>query len=225
MAKKESLNVKESKSLFSRVGVSAVSPKVLGILEVVLGVALLPFVYGASVAFGAEFFLMQKSAQAYFCAGVGAFLAVYFFILEPEAVYIAGQEAITHVFGFFKPMVNIAPYLLPIYTIAVFFIYKLIALFKPSNVLLYYTIFIFGVTSALHLVFSARSIRSKGDDFLKGDYIFGVSSIYIINLMILSLFLGVMLKEFSFVNFCVGAYSIGKGIFAALFRQLFVPKV
>jgi len=224
MAKKESLNVKEARSPLKKPGIPGISPKIFGIIEIVLGLALLPFVYAVTAAFGREFFLIDKVAQASFGAGIAAFLAVYFFLWEPELVYAKGQELVGLVFGFFKPMVNIAPYLLPIYTIAAFFIYKLIALFKPSNVLLHYTIFIFGVTSALHLVFSARSIRSKGDDFLKGDYIFGVSSLYIINIMILSLFLGVMLKEFSFVNFCVGAYSIGKGIFAAFFRQLFVPK-
>ena len=224
MAKKESPKVKESRSLFSRMGVPAVSPKVLGILEVVLGVALLPFVYGSTVAFGREFFLMPKAAQAAFGAGVGVFLAVHFFIWEPEEVYLFGQDILLRIFSPFKHIVNIAPYLLPVYTIAVFAVYELIAIFRPHNIFLGYAMFLFGVTSALHIVFSARALRSKGDDSFKGDYIFGAASAYIINLMILSLFLGVMFKEFSFINFCVIAYMLGKGVFVAIFRQLFVPR-
>jgi len=204
--------------------VSAVSPKVLGILEIALGAALLPFVYGVTVAFGHEFFLMPKVSQAAFGSGVGVFLAVHFFIWEPEAVYFFGQEIIFRIFGSFKHVVNIAPYLLSIYTVAVFCVYRLFALFRPSSAFLQCALFFLGIASALHLVFSTRSLRSKGDDFLKGDYIFGVASIYIINLMSLSLFLGLMLKEFSFISFCVGAFLLGKGVFAVIFRQLFVPR-
>ena len=82
--------------------------------------------------------------------------------------------------------------------------------------------FFFGFTIALHLVFSAKTIRGKQGDFLKGNYIFGFSFIYIINFGILAFILNTIFKEFSFVTFSQNSYNISSGIFSSLFRQLFV---
>ncbi|HTZ11662.1 MAG TPA: hypothetical protein VMD04_04750, partial [Candidatus Margulisiibacteriota bacterium] len=123
-------------------------------------------------------------------------------------------------FSYLKPLVRVAPYLLPIYTIIVFLLYLLLAYVFKS--LADYFMFLFGFTIVLHLIFSAKTMRGKKEDFLKGNYIFGFSLIYIINIGLLSFCFSVLFEKFSFVNFCNQSFLIAKGIFGAIIKQLFL---
>jgi hypothetical protein len=197
--------------------------KIFGILKFLFGVCLIPFIYSTSYAFLNELGSIEPSLQRYFWAGCIVFLLIYLFIWEPAKVYSAGHKLLEIVFSFFQPLVRFAPYLLPIYTIVLFIAYGILSLFIKSDWLLNYALFAFGLTITLHLVFSAKTIRGKKGDFLKGNYIFGFSFIYIINLAFLAMGLNVIFAKFSFVNFANLSLQIAGGIFGAIFKQLFVP--
>jgi len=79
-----------------------------------------------------------------------------------------------------------------------------------------------GFGTVLHLVFSAKTIRTKKGDFLKGNYIFGFSFIFILNMALLAFGFSLIFKEFSFVNFCNISFTIARNIFYAVFKQLFM---
>lgn len=221
MAKPESPNNKESAgpgfSFIPRV--SGFLQKIFGMSKFILGICLLPFVYSASAAFLAEFGAVDPVNQTYFWSGVISLLIVHLFIWEPALVYAKGQKLVEVVFNYLKPLVRIAPYVLPVYTIAVFFAYLVIGhLFELTH----YFVFLLGLSIALHLIFTAKSVRGKKEDPLKGNYIFGFSLIYIINLAVLSFCLSIIFEKFSFVNFCNQSYQIAKSIFSAVVRQLFL---
>jgi len=150
------------------------------------------------------------------------FLIIYLFIWEPASIYNKGHKLLELVFSFVKPMVNVAPFLLPIYTIIVFFIYGVLSLLIKSSWLLEYALFLLGFSAILHLVFSAKTIRTKKGDFLKGNYIFGFSFIFILNLTLLAFGLSLIFKDFSFVNFCNISFARASKIFYAVFKQLFL---
>jgi len=198
------------------------SNKVFGIIKFGLGICLLPFVYSTSIVFFNQFGLIEKSLQGYFWSGAIALLIIYLFIWEPAIIYAKGQKLLEMIFIFFKPLVKLAPYVLPVYTIVLFIIYGLFSLAVKSAWLVQYSLFLIGFTFALHLVFSAKSIRSKKSDFLKANYIFGFSMIYIIDVAILAFCMNLIFKEFSFVNFSNSAYQAASNIFYALFKQLFL---
>jgi hypothetical protein len=196
--------------------------KLFGIVKLILGICLLPFVYSFSIAFLNEFARLGKSSQHNFWSGLFTFLIIYLFVWEPAIIYAKGQKLLEIIFNFFKPMVKVAPYLLPIYTIVLFIIYGLLSLVVSSGWLLRYSMFLFGFSIALHLVFSAKTTRIKKSDFLKANYIFGFSFIYIVNIFILAFCINLIFKEFSFVNFFNASFQITKGIFYAAFKQLFL---
>ncbi len=198
------------------------SSKLFGIIKFILGICLLPFVYSTSLAFLNQFSLVEKSIQGYFWSGISTLLIVYLFIWEPAVIYVKGQKLLEMIFIFFKPLVRLAPYVLPVYTILLFIIYGLLSLVIKSAWLVRYSIFLIGFTLALHLVFSAKSIRSKKSDFLKANYIFGFSLVYIINLGIVAFCINLIFREFSFVNFCNSAFQAAGNIFYAVFKQLFL---
>ena len=201
---------------------SGFSSKAFGIIKFILGISLLPFVYAVSVAFLNEFSIVEASWQAYFWSGIITLLIIYLFIWEPVIVYTKGQRLLEAFFNFFKPLLRVAPYLLPIYTIILFIIYSLSSLVIKSSWLLSYSVFLIGFTVALHLVFSARSIRSKKGDFLKANYIFGFSFVYIINLIIVAIFMNILFEKFSFINFSNNSLQLAKNIFYTVFKQLFL---
>lgn len=212
--------------------ISGLSNKAFGIIKFILGVCLLSFVYSTSVSFLNELSLIEKSLQNIFWFGVITFVIIYLIIWEPAALYIKGQRILELVFVFFKPLVKIAPYLLPIYTVILFILYGLLSLIfsaaggsafgGKSDSLIKYFIFLFGFSMVLHLIFSAKTIRTKQGDFLKANYIFGFSLIYIINLILLAFGLNLIFKEFSLVNFFNNSFQVAKNIFSAIFKQLFL---
>jgi len=202
--------------------ISGLSSKAFGIIKFVLGLLLLPFVFSTAVSFLNEFGLVNRNLQAIFWSGVISFLVIYLFIWEPALIYNKGHKLLEIMFSFFKPMVNVAPFLLPIYVIIAFIIYGLLSLAIKSSWLVEYTLFLIGFAAVLHLVFSAKTIRTKKGDFLKGNYIFGFSFIFILNLALLALGFSLIFKEFSFVNFCNISFSIASKIFYVVFKQLFL---
>ena len=218
MEKKESPNIESipapRKACFSS--------RVFGLIKFVLGICLLPFVYSSSAAIVSELGLVDKYLQADFWAGIISLLIIYLFIWEPLVIYTRGQRLVEVVFSFFKPLVRVAPYVVPIYTIVLLVIYGILNLIVRSASLINSLVFLIGFSISLHLIFSAKSIRSKKGDFLKANYIFGFSLIYIINLSLVAFGLNLIFKEFSFVNFCNSSFQAAKAIFYALFKQLFL---
>ncbi|MCM8782971.1 MAG: hypothetical protein NC909_01040, partial [Candidatus Omnitrophica bacterium] len=175
--------------------------RALVVLKLLLGIMLFPFVYGSTFMFMRELFLLDTNVKISFFSGIAFFLIVYLFIWEPVIIYKKGQRFLQIIFGFFSPLLKIAPYLLPIYTIVLFLLYFLaLLIFKPAQIIDIF-MFLLGLSISLHLVFSAKILKSKLGDYLKANYIFGFSFIYLINVIILSFGFNLMLKDFSFVNF------------------------
>ncbi len=177
MAKKESLNKTEGDSgaqapTSGSGRIAALTQTAFGIVKFALGVCLLPFVYSSTIAFLNEIVVIERPLENYFWFGMAAFLIMYLFIWEPAIIYAKGQSLLEFIFSFFKPLVRVAPYLLPVYTIILFFVYLIGSLVTKTPRLLDYTVFLFGFTLALHLVFGAKSLRSRKGDFFKGNYIF-----------------------------------------------------
>jgi len=203
---------------------SGLSSKLFGVIKVILAILILPFVYSSVVSFLNEFAQVDKYLQQIFWNGTITFLAVYLFIWEPVIIYNKGHKLLEIMFSFFKPMVNVAPFLLPIYTILLFIIYGLLSLGVKDSWLIEYALFLVGFSSILHLTFSAKTIRSKKGDFLKSNYIFGFSFIFILNIALLAFGLSLIFSKFSFVNFCNVSFDAAKSIFYAVFKQLFLFK-
>lgn len=204
--------------------ISGLSSKLFGVIKIILAVLILPVVYSSIVAFLNQFTQIDKGLQQMFYDGIIVFLAIYLFIWEPAAIYNKGHKLLEIAFSFVKPMVNVAPFLLPIYTILFFIIYGLLSIGIKSGWLLEYGLFAIGFSSILHLVFAAKNIRSKKGDFLKANYIFGFSFIFILNVTLLALGLSLIFAKFSFVDFCSISFNIVKNIFYTAFKQLFLFK-
>jgi len=200
------------------------SSKAFAIIKFILGICLLPFVYTATTAFLSEFSQVESSLQSYFWYGISSFLVIYLFIWEPMVIYTKGQRILELIFTFVRPLVRVAPFLLPIYFIILMIIYGFASFFNPSADVRNFFVFLFGFSMAFHLVFSAKSLRTKQEDFLKANYIFGFSFLYLVNLMLLAFLFSFIFEKFSFVHACNLSYQSANNIFSSAFSQLFVNK-
>lgn len=202
--------------------IADLSHRVFGVIKFLLGLCFLPLVYSVAVAFLDELSLTEKWSQDYFWAGIITLVIIHLFIWEPAYIYAKGHKIIELLFSFFKPLVKVAPYLLPIYTILLFAVYGLMNMAVPNSEWLRYFVFLFGFSIGLHLIFGAKTLRTKKNDFLKSNYIFGFSFVFIVDVFLLSFGLSLIFEKFSFVNFSNNSYQISRAIFAAVFKQLFL---
>lgn len=191
-------------------------------LKLTIGICLLPVMYAVSVCFLGELMKLEPRVIRSFAAGLGGFLGVYLFVWEPVVFYKKGQKLVEALVKFFAPLVKVAPFVLPIYTIFIFTILLLLNLWK--DIAEYIPVFMFpiGFSLALHLVFSAKTLRSKQGDSLKSGYLFGFSLIYILDAAIVAAFFSSAFGQFSFLSFFNGSCQISRDIFTVVFKQLFV---
>ena len=198
------------------------SRKALIVLKSIIVVLLLPGVYSFSAAFINESKLIEEILLIQFSRGIISFLVIYLFIYAPGKVYQKGQKITEATFRFISPLVKFAPFVLPIYSIILFLIYGLIFRFVKTDLLLELFMFLIGFSIIFHLVFSARILHSRKDDFLMINYLFSFGIIYIINITLLALGFSVLFESFSWFSFYRISFQIAKGIFSAIFNQLFL---
>jgi hypothetical protein len=223
--KKESFSLeKESKQKgFVVAGkLSFISDTAFAVIKLMLGFCLLPFVYSVTASFLRQFSRVDAVYRGYFWAGVVIFIAVYLFVGEPAILYESGHRVLEFVFSFFQPFVKVAPNLLPIYAIIIFVVYGIMSFFVKGAWLLHGALLLTGFFIMLHLVFSAKTVRTGKDDFLKGNYIFSFSFIYIANVLLVGIFVGLAVSGFSIGDFLGRAARAYADIFYAIFKQLFL---
>jgi hypothetical protein len=204
-----------------KVGMLRVFTFLLTLAKLILGLMLLPFVYSISVSFFNTLRSASAEALVYFFAGIFTLLVVHLFVWELKIVYNAGCKLLALIFSFIQPLVRIAPYVLPTYTIIIFIIYSVVLLFSKSQEILHYFIFLFGFSMSLHLVFSSRSLRTRRSDFLRSNYIFGFCLIYMVNLVLVATFLNLVIADYSLITFFRSSFRTGENILVVILAQLF----
>ena len=198
------------------------SKKALTVLKFIVVIFILPWVYSSTCSFINELKVIDKAPVGLFIKGIISFLAIYLFVFEPGRIYQKGQKITEATFRFLAPLVKIAPFVLPIYTIFLFAVYMLISLFIKPERLLAIFMFIIGLSFAFHLVFSAKALRSRKDDFLMVNYLFSFGLIYIFNIALLALGFSVLFEAFSWLSFCKFSFQITRNIYYAVIGQLFL---
>ena len=192
------------------------------VLKFIIVVFLLPWIYSFTAAFINESRTIGKALLDPFIVGIISFLVFYLFIYEPSTIYKKGQKITEATFRFVSPLVRIAPFVLPIYSILLFLLYCLIFRFMNSNSLLGLFMFLIGFSIIFHLVFSAKILHSRKDDFLMINYLFSFGFIYIINITLLALGFSILFESFSWLGFGKASFHITKYLLSTAFTQLFL---
>ena len=225
MARKKSAPPKEPQKrsrgpVFKELGPIKIHHRLFSLIKLVLGILLLPYVYSVTVSFIKEFSGINDHIVAIFHGGLISCLVVHLFIWEPQVVYEKGQKLVEFIFQFVSPLMKVASYIVPVYSLI------LLIIFWVSNIVFkarFVNIFMFLISFSFcfHLLLTARVLRNKERDILKANYLFGFSFVYIINLIILGLFLNFIFVDFSFVELVNQTYFGAGKIFFYFLNQLF----
>jgi hypothetical protein len=199
--------------------------KLISILKLILAVFLFPVVAAVSLSFSKEIDTLQTNTVNYLLWGIFSFLILYHLLWEPEVIFKKGQRIVEIIFKFFAPLVRVASFCLPVYTILILIIYLLLSLIIPAlKDFVNYFIFFASFFLTMHMVFTAKSLKSRESDFLKANYFFAMELIYIVNLAIIAGSFNLVFAEFSFLDFFRATCQNTQNIFSPAFNQLFMVK-
>lgn len=201
--------------------------KITSILKLAFAVIFFPILVAVSLSFSNEIQKLAPHLVSSFVWGIFVYLIIHLLLYEPAPVYQQGQKITAAVFKFFSPLVKVASFFLPIFTILILLAYYLLVItLKEQFNYGYHRYFVFAISlfMVLHMVFTAASLRNRQTDFLKANYFFAMEFIYIINIGIIAGMLSLIFKEFSFLNFFNGACQITQNTLLAVVNQLFCVK-
>lgn len=196
------------------------SKNAVAVIKLAAGVLLFPAVYSFSASFINEFNTVKGGLALYFWAGAASFAVFYIFVYQPELVYNYGQRTLGRILSFSKPLAGAASYIIPAYTLALFIIYGVLVFTSGVKGVADYLMLLIGFSSAMHLVCTAKSLNCGRRDFLKANYLFGFSLVYLSVLLLLGLGLSLIIKEFSFFGFFKGSWQESAKIFAIIFNKV-----
>ncbi|MBF0331737.1 MAG: hypothetical protein HQL17_07345 [Candidatus Omnitrophica bacterium] len=196
--------------------------RIMIILKFVFAVLLLPLVMATVFALQTEIARFDPKLQEAIISGTLAYVLMKFFVYDFDAVYKFGQSIVGACFQFLKPVMNFAPYVIPIYTIIAIVAYAIVHLMGNMEAYAGMFVAVIAFTFAMHVVLTAQDLYTKDSLAGKPNYFFAMSLIFIVDVFFMALLMSLVGKGFSFVHFFQGLSTASGDIYMAVFKQLFV---
>lgn len=216
------------------------------IFRLIVGIIFLPLTITVSKAFYYQLSgmsIFDSKNQIYFLWGAASYIVIHLFFFKPNYIYNLGHEAV-HVistwlsFGKAKNLkassqggsiqttksnffINISPYFVPIYTLILCLAYFVISKFRDIAPYAPYFIFFIGFALAMHIILTVDALKIAQPDLIKTGYLFSLSLIYVINIILVGFVISLILTGFSFVDFFLQFCLETKELYILIFRQLF----
>jgi len=191
-------------------------------LKFVLGIIFIPVVIAVTYAFIKQLEGFSVHLRYGFHVGIIAYLILHLFVFEPKMFYGFGHRLVSEVFQFFAPVVNVAPYVIPIYTLLLIIFYFFAAMIAKAGIL-WNTVYMFFIsfTLSMHLIFTSRNLRESDSNVVKPNYIFSMGWIYILNLAMVGVLLDLVMHQFSFPVFFETTVKTSQFLYKMIMKQLF----
>ena len=148
--------------------------KILSVLKLALAILLLPLVIGVTVSFWQNLVNMDRAVSAAFGWGVVVYLILHILLYEPAQIYDTGKKITERAMTFLSPLVKVAGFCIPIFTILAFAFY-----FVASRIWTQYNlfpgfVFVASFTLTMHLVFTVHALKGKQAGAMKENYFFTI---------------------------------------------------
>ena len=195
--------------------------RVFSVLKFVLALLLVPVVIGVTAAFLDGLRATDGRIAAAFGWGTVAYLILHIFFVAPAQVFDAGKKMSEGAVGFVFPLVKVAGFCIPIFTLCAFGLYALVAAaWKKSDTLPFF-VFVASFTFTMHMVFSANALKNKKPGWLKENYLLAISIIYIVSMIIICLAFSFLVADFDLAGFFRHSGHVAGAIYSVSWRQLF----
>ncbi|MFH1046412.1 MAG: hypothetical protein V1727_05545 [Candidatus Omnitrophota bacterium] len=219
---------------------------IASIFKTIVGILLLPVSLAATKAFAVELGQIKQldGSAEYFLNGVLIYLVIHLVLHKPDFFYVFGHE-VAHALAALlcggrvnsfnvsarggavttsksNSFIALFPYFFPTYTILVWLAYFFTTLFYHKGNFMPHFLFLVGFTLALHLIMTADSLKIKQPDIFKTGYLFSISMVYVLNLLLISFILSLVFAGFSFSQFFLSGAERSGEIYQAIYSQLFL---
>ena len=219
---------------------------IIRIIKVLVGILLFPVSIATTLALAGQLSQIEKfqGLTTYFLKGAIVYLIMHLILYKPNYFYVLGHE-IAHALATFicggrvnsfrissrgggvlttksNFFIALFPYFFPTYTIFFWLTYFLFSLFRDVSSFTPHFLFLVGFSLTLHLVMTIDSLKIKQTDIFKTGYLFSVSLIYILNLLLVSFILSLVFQDFSFSILFRTSLDGAGNIYYAIYEYLFL---
>jgi|GEM_PF-2287935 len=195
---------------------------VLALLKVVVFLFLLPLVIAAVGAFQFQILAMPARKEEWFLWGVVVFLLIYLFFYNFKEVQVFGQGIVSGIAKPLGPWAQHAGMVIPVYTLLLLGLYLLVGLFGFKGRSEEYLLLLLGFSIAMHIVLTAHQLYEADNQPIKAHYFLVFSLVLVASLFVISLLLGISIREFSFVEFLKSFSHRAGSHYSAIYKLLFV---
>ncbi len=213
------------------------------VIKFVIGILAIPVAIGTTQAFYRNIILIGELASSLnlFVWGIASYAVLHLLFYKPTFLYVLGHEAVhagtSWIMGgkikSFKVskeggavttdktnvVVELSPYFVPIYAIAVAVIYFVVASSYNINGSVF--VFLIGFALAFHIITTIEVMKIRQPDIVKSGYVFSIILVYVLNIVVISLIFSLLFPAFKAKSFFVDAWRSSGHMYVSIVRQLF----
>jgi hypothetical protein len=194
----------------------------LGVLKFFLFLLILPTVIAAVLSFQGVVLGLPVVKEQWFLWGVAIFVITYLFLYDFKHIYDFGHMGVANLFKGLGPSSHFIAFILPIYTLIIVTMYFILKLATNGSQYEGPLTVILGFSVAMHVVLTAHQLYEADSTPLKSQYLVCFAAALVVNLIVISLLLGVAIPEFSFMTFLKGFWNKTAYYYQMIYRVLFI---
>jgi len=192
-----------------------------GFIKFLFFILLVPVLFAVTIAFRKDVSELKSIYYHSFEWGVLTYVIVHFFLSDLIWLYKFGQSIVAELFKFWDPIAKVAPYIVPIYTLLTMGVYFLVVRVMnvgPNNGWWFFAI---GFTFAMHIVMSARELYEADTSSFKPNYLFEMSLVYILVILLMVQLLNITAWKFSLITFAQTVADLTVGFYQNIYFRIF----
>lgn len=192
------------------------------IIEFFLAVLLLPVVLAVTVTFIAGIKGLDSLAH-YFMWGMYGYVIIHLFLQPLESVHRFIQKIFSESLKISPVLSNNLPLAVPLMpTLLLLLLYVLHSFFKLDELAKYFIVAL-GFFLSMHVVMTAKDLYSDDTSFLKANYLFVMSLVYIVAAVLIVLLLDLNFSKIAFMDFIRTAADTAFSIYKEAGHRLVLP--
>ena len=216
-----------------------------GLIKNAIAILFIPIVISLTKTFYLELAGVKSltGPARHFLWGFSAYAFMYIVLFKMDFLYVLGHEFM-HVIAVWifggkvisvkvkknrgsvtstkkNIFIDLAPYLVPVYTVLVSLGYLIASSFWQLDSYLPHFIFIAGFAFSFHLIMTIEKVKIEQPDFLDFGYLNSLILIYLVNVIVMAFFFKFLFSDFIFGNFMDSFFTSTKELYIAIYEQLF----
>ncbi len=191
-------------------------------IKLILAILILPFVIVCAIGFQEHLANYPEIYKKFFLWGMGAFLLSFLFIHQLWTMYEFGQKITSGIFKFLSPLDRFFSNIVPFYLVIVIAGFYITKNFFNLDSYDHYFIFFTGFTFCMHVLITAQDLQEKEKTFVKPDYFFMMSIIFILNIFLIIALLDLVVGRLTFPVFFKSLIKESEHMYFFTLKKIFL---